>query len=34
MASPGAGIKMRLVFLQVASYFGHSVAVTDVNGDG
>lgn len=30
----GAGIKVRLVFLQVASYFGHSVAVTDVNGDG
>lgn len=29
-----AGVRARLAFLQVASYFGHSVAVTDVNGDG
>lgn len=32
--SPGTESKVRPGFLQMASYFGHSVAVTDVNRDG
>uniref|UniRef100_A0A8C0KE94 Integrin subunit alpha 2b n=1 Tax=Canis lupus dingo TaxID=286419 RepID=A0A8C0KE94_CANLU len=28
------GAVISFVFLQMASYFGHSIAVTDVNGDG
>lgn len=30
----GDGDSVSFVFLQMASYFGHSIAVTDVNGDG